>query len=140
MLVAVKGEVALGLLVFVPGDAVGRGELGHHESASAEVADEAAEDGVGDAGHGRKHRGGTDFDSAERYGRGDANAFGRRGALGRIVEKLGHELILAGPKNKFTTETEATKVKSKSDHGFPRIGTDKAQAYKDNRATGERNA
>ncbi len=89
VLVAVEGEVALGLLVFVADDAVGGGELGHHEAASAEIADEAAEDGVGDAGHGREDGGGTDFDCAEGYGRGDAGAR-RGGALGRVVEKLGH--------------------------------------------------
>jgi hypothetical protein len=63
--VAVEGEVALGLLVFVADDAVGGGELGHHEAASAEIANEAAEDGVGDSSHGREHGGGTDFDGAE---------------------------------------------------------------------------
>src|ERR1035441_2240450 len=111
MLVAVKREVALGLLVLVPDDAVGRGELGHHESAAAEITDEAAEDGVGDSGHGRENGGGTDFDGAEGYGRGDADSPGS-GALGRIVEKLGHELILP------------LTVKNRFSHGFARTGTD----------------
>ena len=115
MLVAVEGEVALGLLVFVADDAVGRGELGHHEAASAEIADEAAEDGVGDAGHGREHRGRTDFDFAERHGRGDAGA-GRSGALGRIVEKLGHVLILIH--HGGTEDTEKKWAKTKSNRGL----------------------
>src|SRR6266852_3498055 len=51
-------------------DAVGRGELGHNQAASAEVLDEAAEDGVGNAGHGREHGGGSDADAADLQGRG----------------------------------------------------------------------
>ena len=38
-------------------DAVRAGELGHDQPAAAQIADEAAEHGVGDAGHGREHRG-----------------------------------------------------------------------------------
>ena len=128
MLVAVEREVALGLLVLVADDAVGRGELGHHESAAAEIADEAAEDGVGDSGHGCEHRCGTDFDSAERDRCGDAGV-GRRGALGRVVEKLGHDTILAGlGKNDIhhggTEDTEKIRQKQKAAadfHGSARI-------------------
>ena len=36
-------------------DAVRTGELGHDEPASAQIADKAAEYGVGDARHGREH-------------------------------------------------------------------------------------
>ena len=97
MLVAVEGEIALGFLVAMAGEAVGGGELGHHEAASAEIADEATKDGVGDAGHGREDGGWADLDIAERHRRRNAGA-GRRGALGRIVEKLGHVSILPGPK------------------------------------------
>ena len=56
MLVFVKMQVAFGLLIFGAQDAVRRSELGHDESASAKIADEAAEYGVGDASHGGKHR------------------------------------------------------------------------------------
>ena len=38
-------------------DAVRAGELGHDQAAAAQVADEAAEHRVGDAGHGRQHGG-----------------------------------------------------------------------------------
>ena len=96
MLVAVEGEVLLGLLVLVADDAVGRGELGHHQAAAAEVADEAAEDRVGDAGHGRQHGRGTNFDATERDGRGHARARGRD-PFGRIVEKLVHDEIVTKP-------------------------------------------
>jgi len=50
---------------------VGRGELGHDQAASAEVLDEAAEDGVGDSGHGGEDGGGRDADVAyaERCGK-----------------------------------------------------------------------
>ena len=65
MLVFVEMEIALGLLIFLAEDAVGRGELGHDQAASAKVADEAAEDGVGDAGHGGEDGGGGDGDVAD---------------------------------------------------------------------------
>src|ERR1035441_996745 len=45
--------------------AAGRGELGHDEAASAEVANEAAKDGVGDSGHRGQDRGGRDADGAD---------------------------------------------------------------------------
>ena len=52
-------------------DAVGAGELRHDESAAALGADQAAEHGVGDAGHGRQHGRGTDFDRADFEGLGE---------------------------------------------------------------------
>ena len=52
-------------------DAVGAGELRHDEPAAALGADQAAEDGVSDAGHGRQDRGGTDFDRADFEGLGE---------------------------------------------------------------------
>ena len=42
------------------------GELGHDEPAAAQVADKAAENGVGDAGHGRQHRRRGDLHRADR--------------------------------------------------------------------------
>ena len=65
VLVFVEVEIALGLLVLLAEHAVGRGELGHDQAASAQVADEAAEDGVGDAGHGGEDRRGGDGDGAD---------------------------------------------------------------------------
>ena len=95
MLVAVEGEVLLGLLVLVADDAVGRGELGHHQAAAAQVANEAAEDGIGHARHGGQHGCRTNFDSAERDAGGHTGP-GRRDTLGWIVEKLVHHKILTG--------------------------------------------
>ena len=43
---------------------MGTGELGHDQSAAALVADQAAEDRVGDSGHGRQHGRGRDADAA----------------------------------------------------------------------------
>ena len=54
-------KVRVGLLRAQRGaDAVRAGELGHDEPAAALIADEAAEDRVGDARHGRQHRGRRD--------------------------------------------------------------------------------
>ena len=47
-------------------DAVRAGELGHDEAAAAQVADEAAEHGVGDAGHGRENGGGGELHGSDR--------------------------------------------------------------------------
>src|SRR5215469_1884050 len=106
----------------MPGEAVGGGELGHHEAASAEIADEATKDGIGDASHGREDGGWADFDIAERHGRWNAGAR-RRCALGRIVEKLGHVSILPGSKGQsHYGETEQTeKSKSKSQNPQPAL-------------------
>ena len=84
MFVAVKREVLFRLLVFVADDAVGGGELRHHEAAAAKVANEAAKDRVGDAGHGSEHSCRPDFDVADRNGWRHARASGRN-ALGRVV-------------------------------------------------------
>jgi len=46
-------------------DAVGAGELGHHEAAAGLGADHAAEDGVGDADHGGEDGGGGDLDGTD---------------------------------------------------------------------------
>ena len=83
VLVAVEREVLLGLLVLVAHDAVGRGELGHHQAAAAQVADEAAEHGVGYASHGREHGRRTDFDSAR------ATRWQARGRSGGAIRSAG---------------------------------------------------
>ena len=66
VLVGVEGEIALQGFVGFAGlercaDAVRAGELGHDEPAPAQFANEAAEYGIGHAGHGREHRGGGEF-------------------------------------------------------------------------------
>jgi len=58
VLVFVEVEVASADSL-VAEEAVGGGELGHDQAASAEVFDEAAEDGVGDTGHGGEDGGGA---------------------------------------------------------------------------------
>src|SRR5208283_3552186 len=64
MLVFIKVKVA-SADALVAQDAVGRSELGHDQPASAQVFDEAAEDGIGDSGHGSQHGGGSDADVAD---------------------------------------------------------------------------
>src|ERR1700733_9609719 len=95
MLVAVKGQVLLGLLVLVTHDAVGGGELRHHKTAAAKVANKAPKDSVGNASHRRKHGRGTNFDSAYRDGRRHACA-SRSNPFSRIVVKLVHLFIVNG--------------------------------------------
>src|SRR5271163_1048697 len=86
--------------------AIGRGEFGHDQSASPKILDEAAEDGVGDSGHGRQHgrRRDTNVADAERL-RKRARRCGDRqwtdGRLARptygcnrVVPELLHTLIL----------------------------------------------
>ena len=95
VLVFVEVEIALGLLIFLAQNSVGRGELGHDETASAEVADEAAEDGVGDAGHGREDSGWGDCDRADLQGGGNNLWDGDIAGvpcqqIGRIVPKFAH--------------------------------------------------
>ena len=63
--VFVEVEIALSLLIFFAEHTVSRGELSHDQAASAQVANEAAEDGVGDAGHGGEDRRGGDGDGAD---------------------------------------------------------------------------
>src|SRR6266851_4772901 len=81
MFVFVEVKVALSLLIFHAEHAVGRGELGHDQAAAAEVADEAAEDRVGNARHGGEDCGGRDLDSAE--GNGCGNRLQRRCLAGK---------------------------------------------------------
>jgi len=52
VLVFVEVKIALGFFVFGAEDPVGGGEFSHDEAAASEVADEAAEDSIGDSGHG----------------------------------------------------------------------------------------
>jgi len=66
MLVFVEVQVALGFLVFRAKHAIGRGELGHDQPASAEVANEASKDGIGNASHGSQNGRGSDLNIADR--------------------------------------------------------------------------
>src|ERR1700686_4549546 len=82
-------------------DAVSRGELGHDQAASAKVLDKAAEDGVGDAGHGCKHGGRSDADVSNLQNRGKHPGQGGDGGIARpshrrirVVPELLHDLIL----------------------------------------------
>src|SRR5208337_4527718 len=68
VLVFVKVKVA-SLDALVAQNAVGRGELGHDQAASAKVLDEATENRVGDPGHGGEHGGGGDGDPADAQAR-----------------------------------------------------------------------
>src|SRR5579872_981729 len=106
MLVFVKVEVALGLLIFLPQNAVRRSELGHDQAASAQVADEASEDGVRHPGHRREDRRGGNRDIADcKTGRDwlqgprsndpwRCQPTCRSARATRIVPKLLHRLIL----------------------------------------------
>src|SRR5579862_491047 len=120
MLVFVKVEIALGLLIFLPQNAVGRREFGHDKAASAKVADEAPEDGVSHPGHRREDRRGSDGNVADGqagrnqfYGCGAAGAFYRQfagvaGRATRIVPKLLHRLILPAATKRSPRRSEGS--------------------------------
>jgi hypothetical protein len=98
MLVFIEMEVA-SANALIAEDAVGGGEFGHDQAASAEILDEAAEDGVGDSGHRGKHGGGSDADVADGEGSGENARGGLARIAGwsvawRIVPELLHDLIL----------------------------------------------
>src|SRR5579872_172555 len=107
MLVLVEMEVALRLLILLAQDAVGRGELGHDEATSAQIADEAPEDSIGDSSHGREDGGGRDRDCADLESRRDRlqpSSFAGWGAratsaVARVVPVLLHGSILLVSKN-----------------------------------------
>src|SRR5437870_662148 len=104
MFVLVEMQIALALGLAAAEESIGRGELGHDEAASraggringrmqkAGIADEAAEDRVSHACHGRKNGGGRDAHAADldtlRYRRGLSRAAGNRS-----VPVLAHGII-----------------------------------------------
>src|SRR5271157_2579518 len=96
MLVLVEVEIALGLLVFRTEHAIGRGELGHDQAASAEVANEAPKDGVGNARHRSQDRCGSDLDIADRHPIGHgSDCTGEDARVDtRIFPELAHLAIL----------------------------------------------
>src|SRR5580700_3640231 len=105
MLVVIEMEIALSLLVLGAEHAVGRGELGHDQPASAQVADEAPEDCVGDAGHRREYGCGGDLKATDRQACGNwlqrrcragECACPTRGVPHRVVPGLAHRSILLG--------------------------------------------
>src|SRR4029077_18173810 len=95
VLVFVEVQVALGLPILGAQHAVGRGELGHDQSAAGEVTDKATENGVGDSGHGSQHCGWGNFDASEGKSRRDRPAVhATPGKWRRLVPILAHEVIL----------------------------------------------
>ena len=65
MLVFIKMKIALGFLVFCAQHAVGGGEFCHNQPTSAEIPNEAAKDGVGNARHGGEDRSWRDCDASD---------------------------------------------------------------------------
>ena len=97
MLVLIKVEIALGLLVLRTEHAIGRGELGHDQAASAEVANESPKDGVGNARHRSQNGRGSDLDIADRQSvghGGDCTGEDARVDTHRIFPELAHLAIL----------------------------------------------
>src|SRR5450432_1583033 len=103
MLIFVEMQIALGLLIFLAEHAVRGGELGHDQPAAVEIADEAAEDGVGNAGHGSQHGRGGDSDIADQKACGDRLRWcgladrSVRPTRTRVVPELLHVAILLPP-------------------------------------------
>ena len=101
MLVFVEVEVAFGFFILGAKHAVGRGELGHNQAAAGQIANEAAEDSVGDAGHRGKHGCRSDFDRAKLQSGWNWNEFVARRTnvpfVDGIVPVFPHVLILTGP-------------------------------------------
>ena len=96
MLVFVEVQVALCLFVLGAQDAIGRGELGHDQAAAAQVANEAAEDGVRDASHGSKDGRGTDLDRAnlQQLWNARGQECPRHTGIFRVVPVLAHLVIV----------------------------------------------
>jgi hypothetical protein len=103
-------------------DAVSRGELGHDQAASAKVLDKAAEDGVGDPGHGRKHGGRSEANVPNLQDRrkqcGDGQCGDGRLARPshrciRVVPELLHSLILRSFRGKVMAKIILAKAKDK---------------------------
>src|SRR5450755_3740375 len=100
MLVLVEVEIAAANPQ-VAEHAVGGGEFGHDQAASAKMLDEAAKNRVGDARHRSEHRrrGNRHVTDAERAGKGASTAlarnFDRRSVrTARILPELLHSSIL----------------------------------------------
>jgi hypothetical protein len=98
-------------------DAVSRGELGHDQTASAKVLDKAAEDGVGDPGHGRKHGGRSDANVPNLQDRrkqcGDGRLARPSHRYIRGVPELLHSLILRSFRGKVMAKIIPAKTKAK---------------------------
>src|SRR6266496_1108381 len=91
-------QIAFSFFVLGAENAIGRGELSHDQAASAKIANEAAEDGVGYARHRGEDGGGEDGHSAEANGLGDGHVFSTggdaRAYIARIVPEFPHKPIL----------------------------------------------
>src|SRR6185437_6591379 len=103
MLVFVKMQIAFGLLVFFAQHSVGGGEFGHDESASAQIANKAAEDRVSYASHRGEDSSGGDLHIADQQRWCDARLArfcgfrtgeDARASIAGIVPELAHEHIL----------------------------------------------
>jgi hypothetical protein len=94
VLVFEKAHVFELVLLLCAQQAVGGGEFGHHQSATAEFAYVLTEDGVSDTCHRGQHRGGRDGHIPKLDGRWHANAV-RHLSRGRgIFPVFAHSLIL----------------------------------------------
>ena len=108
MLVFVEMEISLGLLVFSAQHAIGGRELGHDQAASAEIADEAAEDRIRNARHGREHGCGSNIHGSNLQARrNDGQPFLLRTRRDRIIPKLTHRSILTSYCRRATREWKA---------------------------------
>ncbi len=105
MLVVIEMEIPLGLLVLLAEHAVGGSELGHNEPASIQVADEAPENGVGNARHRSENRCGSDLDITDaeadrdrlqRRCQADSSVRPTRAVPRRVVPAFAHRSILLG--------------------------------------------
>src|SRR5271156_6001086 len=95
MLVFVEVQVSLGLLVLRPKHTVGRGELGHDQAASPEIANEAAKDRVRNARHGSQDCRGSNLKIADHHPiRHTCGSDDGRPYIRRIVPVLAHPSIL----------------------------------------------
>jgi hypothetical protein len=92
MLVVIEMQVAAAHAA-VAEHAVGGSELGHDQPAAAEIADEAAENRVGNAGHGGQNRSRRQRHRANPEGGGDGRL--RAGSVGRnrVFPALVHRLL-----------------------------------------------
>src|SRR5437667_527846 len=91
-------QIAFSFFVLGAENAIRRGELSHDQAASAKIANEAAENGVGHARHRGENCGGGDGHSAEANGLGDGHVFSTggdaRAYIARIVPEFPHKPIL----------------------------------------------
>src|SRR5580698_4482862 len=101
MLVFIEMKIAFSLLVLLAEHAISRGELGHDQPTSAQVADEPPENRVSNTGHRRQHSCRSNVDVADGQTGGDwlqslCPAHNRTRPT-RVVPGLAHRSILLCP-------------------------------------------